>query len=92
MKKATFADARAALLSYLRSRGWDVKTSGPSGPLKTPHATSPSGGFRLWFRPQAIYYSSGNHHDANHSRSLWVDIRSTSPEEIVRIAEKEERR
>ena len=95
MPRPTFAAARAALLAHLQTAGWDVKTFGPSGHLKTPHATSPSGGFRLWFRPQSVHYSRGSRgsgFNANDARSLWVDILDVAPAEIVRIAEAEERR
>ena len=82
-KRPTFSAARAELLAYLRAHGWDVKTSGPSGPLKTPHATSPSGSLRLWFKPQAVYFTTGRHHELGGARSLWVDIREVSPAAII---------
>ena len=88
MARPTFAVARARLLEYLRSQGWEVKTHGTSGPLKTPHATSQDGEVRLWFRPQAVYVSYGRLHDANHARSLWVDIRDVEPEQVALIAAK----
>lgn len=90
--RITFAAAREALMNHLRQAGWDVRTRGPSGPLKTPYATSPSGRLRLWFRPQAVHYTHGNHHDANHTRSFWVDIRNVSPAEVERLAKAEESR
>ena len=82
-KRPTFSAARAELLAYLRTHGWDVKTSGPSGPLKTPHATSPSGSLRLWFKPQAVYFTTGGRHAMGGARSLWIDIREVSPAAIV---------
>lgn len=87
-KRPTFAAARAELLAHLRAQGWDVKTFGASGPLKTPHATSPSGELRLWFKPQAVYFTSGRHHEMGNARSLWVDIRDESPSAIAAQAAK----
>ena len=92
MARSTFAAARERRLEQLRRERWDVRTRGASGPLKTPHATSPDGEVRLWFRPQAVHVSyvrgRGGTHDANNARSLWLDIRDASPEEIVRAAER----
>ena len=49
-KKPTFGEARAAILARLRADGWTVKTD-----LKVPHATSPDGQTRLWFKPESVY-------------------------------------
>lgn len=92
MALPTFAQARATLLAHLARAGWDVRTSSQGRPLKTPHATSPDGRIRLWFRPQAVHYSLGTHHDANHTRSFWIDIRTTTPAEVERLALAEARR
>jgi hypothetical protein len=68
----TFAKARTAIWKTLEGAGW--KMSDPA--LKVPHATAPSGSFRLWFKPQAVYYSEGRPPFAqNDARSLWLDIR-----------------
>ena len=45
-----FADVRAMLLDGLQAHGWSVARN-----LKVPHATSPDGQTRLWFKTQAIY-------------------------------------
>ena len=81
----TFATARAQLLAYLEQTGWDVRTAGPRGALKIPHATSPSGSFRLWFKPQAVHFTRAPH-NVGDARSLWIDIRRASPEEVARAA------
>lgn len=53
-KKPTFSEKRDELLSYLKSVDWTV--IGPSfNEMKVPHATSPDGTIRLWFKTQAIY-------------------------------------
>ena len=81
MTTKTFMAARAELLAHLRAIGWAV-----SGPLKVPHATSPDGSTRLWFKTQAVYLSTGNSHTLGDARSLWVDIRKVSPVAVVTIA------
>jgi len=50
----TYAQAQDEILRHLRTKGWAVKDG-----LKIPHATSPDGGYRFWFKPQAIYGSTG---------------------------------
>ncbi len=54
MARPTFAAARKALLEGLAALGWSI--SSPA--LKVPHATSPGGSLRLWFKPQAVHYTS----------------------------------
>jgi DNA repair protein RadC len=49
-KAPRFADVKDMLLRGLRERGWTVVEN-----LKVPHATSPDGRTRLWFKSQAIY-------------------------------------
>jgi len=81
MSQKTFAKAREELIAHLRATGWAI-----SGPLKVPHATSPDGVTRLWFKPQAVYFSTGNSHTLGDARSLWVDIRKVSPVAVVTVA------
>src|SRR6185437_5575704 len=50
-KLPTFAQARAMLLAGLRAHGWEVRAG-----LNIPWAAS--GGDRLWFKPEAIYYGT----------------------------------
>lgn len=77
-KKPTFAQAKEALISHLRSQGWAW-----SGPLKVPHLTSHIGRdqVRLWFKPQAIYIGV-NTNNMGDARSLHVDARELSPQEL----------
>lgn len=76
----TFAQARGVLLAHLKTKGWAV-----SEHLKVPHATSPDGRVRLWFKPQAVWVSVGSHTLAN-ARSLWLDIRERLPETVEAVA------
>lgn len=75
----TFREAKDGLWNHLAQSGWSM-----SGRLKVPHATSPDRVVRLWFKPQAIWYSMGSHQRAEHS--LWVDVRTENPQEIERQA------
>lgn len=93
-KQLTYADARLNIIYLLEDRGWTVSKA-----LKIPHATSPDGSLRLWFKPQAVWYTSlsghddlgssgyyhgkGKRHDYGDARSLWFDIRAVSNEQFL---------
>ena len=84
MSRPTFAAARAALLDHLEREGWRVARG-----LKVPHATSRGWGrdvVRIWFKPQAVYWSCGEGGSVGQARSLWIDIRDASPEAVERAA------
>jgi hypothetical protein len=49
-KKPTFKEAREKVFGFLKKRGWKIQES-----LSVPHATSPDGKVRLWFKAQAVY-------------------------------------
>jgi hypothetical protein len=83
-KGPTFAAARNAVLDKLQKDGWKLSDRS----LKIPHATSPDGQVRLWFKSQAVYYTFGNAHSMNGARSLHSDLRTMSPEDFVKDAEK----
>jgi hypothetical protein len=83
--KPTFAEAKTALMEHLRSAGWKM-----SGPLKVPHATSPCGKLRLWFKSQAIWYDYDSDprttiggRSLGTARSTHDDVRSMSPADFV---------
>jgi len=73
-KGPTFEQARQEALTALKGEGWKV-TQG----LKIPHATSPDGKLRLWFKAQAVWYTfdpdpgHGRSHDFKGARSTWMD-------------------
>ena len=82
----TFAEARRDLLDDFSRIGWSVKKD-----LKVPHATSPDGKVRFWFKPQAVYYSvvydeRVGRHDFGNARTLSYDqdIRVMSIDDIIR--------
>lgn len=82
-KPRTYAVARADILRALRSDGWDVREN-----LKVPHATHPSGEFRLWFKTQAIYFATGDRRrgcgSLSDAQSLWIgDIRTMPVAEVL---------
>lgn len=58
-KQKTFEQARQGIFVEALRRRYTLKTG-----LKTPHATSPSGNFRLWFKPQVVHFTEGLRHEA----------------------------
>ena len=85
----TFAVAKHDVLNALKDAGWAVNSN-----LKIPHATSPSGKVRLWFKAQAIHFTTadyGQRHEFGNARSIYydLDIRTVDPkifaEKIERV-------
>lgn len=90
----TFPAARARILRELESMGWTV-----SAHLKIPHATSPDGLLRLWFKPQAVWlsvhdrYSVGSHElKQAHTLDYDHDIRRLTTAQLIARAEARARR
>lgn len=81
----TYAKAQEDIMTGLRKNGWAVVPH-----LKIPHATSPQGDVRLWFKPQAIYMSYGpGLTNFGSARSTWsADYRGTPTEEMVKELER----
>jgi hypothetical protein len=77
----TYAKAQQEILHLLGNQGWTL-----SGRLKIPHATSPDGEVRFWFKAQAIYMSKGNRvNDMHSARSIWAkDYRFIPAQDFVR--------
>jgi hypothetical protein len=70
----TYSAARARLLGELAAMDWTTRPG-----LKVPWAEPPSGGYRLWFRPQAVYLND---------HSLWIDIRGLSAQALIAHAQR----
>lgn len=76
----TYAQAQLEIMDLLKKKGWRVV-----GNLKVPHATDPTGQYRVWFKAQAIYATVGSTHNMGKARSLWMDdIRMMSADEAVK--------
>jgi lambda repressor-like predicted transcriptional regulator len=82
-KKRTYAEARDDIWAALQRAGWSMSL--PS--LKLPHATSPNGKLRLWFKPQSVHatMSAAGRHEAGNARAISydLDIRTMSPSEFL---------
>lgn len=68
----TFKAARQKMLGELLALGWAVKAD-----LKVPHATSPDGEVRLWFKAQAVHFTGATRpfpHDFHNARALTYDL------------------
>jgi hypothetical protein len=75
-KSETYEQARKRIFAEFGAAGWT--TSSPS--LKVPHATSPDGLTRAWFKPQAIHFTNVGPHQRHelgnaHTVSYSLDIR-----------------
>lgn len=79
--KVTFEEARNHLLVLLGRAGWRLSPA-----LKIPHATSPDGNFRFWFKPRAILFSNGRGvTQFGSARSVWAkDYRFEEPEKFAK--------
>jgi len=76
----TFDDARKDIFDLLKREGWKVVEG-----LKIPHATSPNGELRLWFKKQAVYFTEGNSHTFGGARTITygLDIRKMTAEQFL---------
>ena len=89
-KKRTYLQARDDIWAALRRAGWSMSMLH----LKLPHATSPNGYLRLWFKPQAVHYTINSGEFAPSRRHLSadaraiaydLDIRTMSPTEFLDV-------
>ena len=67
----TYKEAHNVILNYLLSKEWAIKTRHRLKPMKVPHATSPDGECRLYFKARAIYVASSPSLELKHARSLF---------------------
>lgn len=74
----TFKQAKQDHLATLATLGWAV-----SPHLKVPHATSPDGATRLYFKPQAVYACGGKGRLGD-ARSLHCDPRKVDTATLCR--------
>lgn len=81
--KKTFKEAREQVFAFLKKRGWNVAEN-----LTVPHATSPDGKVRLWFKSQAVYAAhkeraeeGKNPLDFKNSHSMTSDLREDADEQ-----------
>ncbi len=81
MAQETFKAAQIRILTQLVALGWKMVPA-----LKVPHATSPDGRTRLWFKSQAVYYSVGDKHNLGDARSLHADIRESKSNDLIFLA------
>lgn len=85
MSAETYSAAAKRLLRELAAAGWRTEPT-----LKVPHATTPDGRARIWFRPQAVYMVKGNAQALANARSLFVDFRGMSAGQLARIVAERE--
>lgn len=81
----TYQQAQADIMKALKANGWEL-----SGNLAVPHATSPDGKVRFWFKAQAIYFSYGpDMKRFGEARSVPIgDYRNESTDSMVKYLER----
>lgn len=90
--RPTYVEAQDAILAELRRAGWTLSAR----ELKIPHATSPNGTLRLWFKPRAVHYTRAYLQGSSdplqhrlhsgrttHTVSYDLDIRTKTPSEFL---------
>ena len=88
-KRPTFDQAQGAILNHLEKAGYKVAKG-----LKIPHATSPDGRKRFWFKAQAVHVTDldserakedgHTRHELGNAHSTWgIDIRDHAPEDFL---------
>lgn len=87
--KMTFKQAKLIILDTLKQAGWDLS----SRSLKVPHATSPDGRTRLYFKPQALYadskpFSLRSARTVSHTSSFLKSLAASPSTVIARIEER----
>lgn len=85
-KKPTFAEVRTVIFEKLKKEGWKLQEG-----LKIPHATSPDGKTRLWFKAQAVYGNATgtDPRQFKNTQSWTSDLREyADPEAFMRMVER----
>lgn len=84
-KLRSFGEARMEIFKALQDAGWTMSSLS----LKVPHATSPNGYLRLWFKKQAIAASEdrGGRHSFGDARAISydLDIRKLTGKEFLNL-------
>lgn len=78
----TYKQAKFLHIEQLCNMGWTISDM----QLKVPYATSPCGHYRLWYKPQAVHYTTGVGHafkDARAVMQFGLDIRITPVDKII---------
>ena len=83
MGNRTYAEAQLQLWQEMQRKGWSMSAFH----LKIRHATSPNKKLRLWFKPQAIWFTTVedvvlDKHKHENARSLWFNVRDNSLEKF----------
>lgn len=79
--KPSYEEARKSIFDHLQAHGWKLSDR----TLHVPHATSPDGRIRLWFKAHAVHYTTagkGERHEYKNALTLGydMDIREYTPE------------
>jgi len=76
----TYSIAKTEIQDHLETLGWTLARG-----LLTPHATSPNGNVRLYFKPQGIHFSKSRmgSHKLGNAHSLFCDIRKMTMDEFM---------
>lgn len=90
--RRTYAEARDEILDYLHDHDWKFPQMWRVAAV--PHATSPDGSLRLWFKAQAVHATQigpypGARHERKDARAIAYDLdirKLDGPEFLAYIA------
>tara|TARA_A100001391_G_C5017648_1_gene264953 strand:- start:573 stop:842 length:270 start_codon:yes stop_codon:yes gene_type:complete len=69
----TYKQAHQIIMDHLADAGWSVKTHHNGRRMKIPHATTPSGRKRLYFKARAIHESFAPNLSLRDARTVSYD-------------------
>jgi hypothetical protein len=86
--EGTYEEKMGEFMEALKKEGWSVKTSHNLKALKIPHATSPDGKMRLWFKARAVHYGPASSDIGDAHTLTYEDLKGYSVSAFMKLVAK----